>query len=296
MRAARLPRFVRPHLAVASFGNNRCVIIPPDPSSLKWPSRQEGTESGLGMRTSWLAAAPLALILLNLSPLPAEASHTPVTSLNCTATLALTISPGLSTTPSKGDFTTGSSPGPLECTGVMRGHDVTGPGLLGLTGKYGESSDSGDTCLLQAGQGTYSLTLPTSGGAVSEEGSFAEILGPAREGSLSAMSRETSWSGTFEFEPKQGDCLFTPITAALVTLRLEGRQGSDQPATVGLEGPGGAVVDPGSTGGGLSVREVADRQFLHGMGPVLLVEPRAITSVDSGSDVRPEIGEHTLDE
>lgn len=210
------------------------------------------------MRTARLAAAPLALILLNLSPLPAEASHT---SLDCTSGLDVTISPGLSALPSKGSVTTGESPGLMECTGVLRGQEVGGPGSLSLRGTYGETSDAGDTCHLEGGRGRYSLTLPTTGGAVREEGTFAEVLGPTREGAISAVSDdgETKWTGRFDFLPMQGDCLLTPITAARFTVRLEGRHGGDRPATVGFEHPGGAVAEPGP------LPRVANRQFLDGM-------------------------------
>ncbi|MDP8961859.1 MAG: hypothetical protein M3N32_09625, partial [Actinomycetota bacterium] len=207
-----------------------------------------------------LAAVSLALVLAGLTPLPAQASHeSPHESsrepLNCTATLDLTIEPGLSITPSKGTFTTGKKPGPIECTGILQGHEVIGPGALGITGNYGQSSEAGDTCSLVVATGTYSLTLPTRHGPVSEKGNFAEVLGPTKEGSFSAVSdSRENWAGKFEFSSTQGDCVLTPITAARVTLQLERGDGGDEPATVGLQDAGGAFVGP--------VLEVAERQSL----------------------------------
>ncbi len=211
------------------------------------------------MRRLSLAAVSFALVLAGLTPLPAQASHeSSRESLKCTATLDLTIEPGLSIAPSKGTFTTGEKPGPIECAGMLQGREVTGLGALGITGNYGQSSEAGDTCSLMMATGTYTLTLPTGRGPVSEKGNFAEVLGPTREGSFSAVSdSRENWAGKFKFSSTQGDCVLTPITAARVTLQLERGRGGDQPANVGLEGPGGAVVERGP------VLEVAERESLH---------------------------------
>ncbi len=194
------------------------------------------------MKRRSLAALPLTLALVGLTPLPAQASHTsPHESLNCTAVLDVVFEPGLSLTPSKGTFAT-EKPGAVECAGMLQGQDVSGPGALSLTGDYGQSSDAGDTCSLVLATGTYSLTLPTPRGPVSEKGKFAEALGPTREGSFSAVSEDRRWTGTFDFSPTKGDCLLAPITAAQITLEFKA-QDPDQPSSaVGLTAGSGLVA------------------------------------------------------
>lgn len=185
------------------------------------------------MRRLGLFAVSLALIMIGLPTLPAQATHD---TLTCTSTLVLTISPGLSIAPSKGTFTTGENPGPMECTGMLQGREVTGLGSLGLTGNYGQGSNAGDTCRLVLGTGTYSLRLPTRPVPSTEEGNFAEVLGPAHRGSFSATSEQTNWTGTFDFIPTEGDCVFAPITAAQVKLQLEGRPAGSSRSGVGMSG------------------------------------------------------------
>lgn len=234
------------------------------------------------MRRSWLAAAPLTLILLSLAPLPAAAAHT---SLECTSVLDLAISPGLSMMPSKGNFTTVGNSGPLECTGIFQGHEVTGPGSLGIQGNYGQSTTAGDTCQLEAGTGEYSLTLPTRGGTIGESGSLAEILGPGRQGSVGLASEQTSWAGSFDFAPTQGDCLSTPITAAQVSLRLEGRHGSNEESSIfEFEPPGGAVAEaPGREEP--QPAEVTERRFRVGASKPVDSEDERVTATVGDEDV-----------
>ncbi len=192
------------------------------------------------------AGVPLALALVTLTASPALGSHESSPppspeSMNCTAVLDLAFEPGLSITPSKGTFRT-VGPGAVECVGMLQGQELSGPGSLSLAGNYGQSSDAGDTCSLVLGTGTYALRLPTRGGAVSEKGKFAEVLGPTREGSFSAVSEDRKWGGSFDFSPTQGDCLLAPITAAQMTLKFE-TGGSSQPdSTVGLSGGSGLVA------------------------------------------------------
>lgn len=219
--------------------------------------RPEGKfDRGLGMRRLCLVAVSLALIVVSLPPLPAQASHE---TLTCTAVLDLAITPGLSIMPSKGTFTTGKNPGPMECAGMLQGHEVAGLGSLGITGNYGESSNAGDTCHLVLGTGTYLLRLPTRHGPVTEEGTFAEVLAPTRRGSVSAASEQTNWTGTAEFVPTEGDCLFKPITAAQIKLRLEGRHagssGSDVEGLAAFEPSPG--IDSGQETGRVGPRPLS---------------------------------------
>ncbi|MDQ4131605.1 MAG: hypothetical protein M3133_11570 [Actinomycetota bacterium] len=198
------------------------------------------------MKRLSLAGVALALVLITLTPLPALGSHnsspeSSPESLNCTAVLDVAFEPGLSITPSKGTFKT-VKPGAVECVGMLQGQQLTGPGSLSLAGNYGQSSDAGDTCTLVLGTGTYALRLPTRPGAVSETGRFAEVLGPTREGSFSAVSEDRKWGGSFDFSPTQGDCLLAPITAAQITLKFEAGGGGQPDSTVGLSGGSGRVA------------------------------------------------------
>ncbi|MFN2555602.1 MAG: hypothetical protein ABR592_01805 [Nitriliruptorales bacterium] len=231
------------------------------------------------MRRLSFAAVSLALVLVTVTPLPAHADHPSAPeSLDCTAVLDVAFEPGLSIAPSKGTFRT-SKPGLVECAGMLQGHEVSGPGSLSLAGNYGQSSDAGDTCSLVLGTGTYSLTLPTRRGSVSEKGEFAEVLGPTRQGSFSAVSEERKWTGDFDFSPTQGDCLLAPITAAQITLKFEAGDAGESGSTVGLaRGPGLDVVDDhGGIESGLDTRPVESRPVL-GL-PLLSQLARDLTSI-----------------
>ncbi len=165
------------------------------------------------------------LLLSVMLPVPGQAA--PATQLDCKAVLDLTLTPGLSLLPNEGSYTTGGERGTWDCTGIIRGRKVTGPGTIGIEGQYGESSPFGDSCLLVIGPGNYSFTLPTDGGPVKEQGTYHERMFN-RRGQVQASSadRQTSWRGDFEFIPTEGNCVTGRITAARVEMVIRGRSAS----------------------------------------------------------------------
>ncbi|MFN2557642.1 MAG: hypothetical protein ABR592_12410 [Nitriliruptorales bacterium] len=153
--------------------------------------------------------------------MPAQASSR--TQLKCSAVFDVTVTPGLSLTPSEGSYTTGGERGTWDCQGLYRGRTVTGLGTISVAGRYGESSPLGDTCLNVSGPGTYSFTLPTDGGPAKEQGTYEQSLFN-RRGDVEASSadRQTSWMGDFVFIPTKGNCLTGPITAARIEMNIQG--------------------------------------------------------------------------
>src|SRR5438552_8457584 len=96
------------------------------------------------------------------------------TAAACRVSLHVSIVPGLSLTPSSGDFGTYTydkateTPGVADCTGSFDGAEVTGPGVVTLAGTYGTGAlrdlQGGDTCGEGSGSASVSLSLPTTGG------------------------------------------------------------------------------------------------------------------------------------
>ena len=72
---------------------------------------------------------------------------------------------------------TGAETGLFSCAGVINGHRVTGPGTFGHKGRTWD----GD-CFGNQGAGTYSYTVPTTGGVQHGTGTYAESRGINQEG------------------------------------------------------------------------------------------------------------------
>ena len=67
---------------------------------------------------------------------PAASPGSADTRTHCTFTSAITLTPGLSIVPSSGTFTSGGETGTVSCDGPVRGIVPTGPGTLGVEGRY----------------------------------------------------------------------------------------------------------------------------------------------------------------
>jgi hypothetical protein len=125
------------------------------------------------------------------------------TTLSCTAEADFTITPGLSTNPSSGTFTTGDTPGTLDCKGG-------GKGSMAFSGKYGTKDP--DSCS-SGGEGTATDTYRfADGGTLSDDVEF--IYGTFQGGVLGGSFKGSSTSGTFEVTSVEGDCVSKPITKA----------------------------------------------------------------------------------
>ena len=127
-----------------------------------------------------------------------------------------TISPGLSTSPSSGNVTTNGDTGTITCNGPVNGKDPTGPGKIGVTGRYG--TKSGETC--QSGGGgdfVANFTVPTSSGPQSVRVIGTFTYGGIQGGLFNGQFQGDRMSGTFQVRPTQGDCVTSPMTKAHAT-------------------------------------------------------------------------------
>jgi hypothetical protein len=135
---------------------------------------------------------------------PVSADNT----MSCTAQADFTLTPGLSTNPSSGTFTTGDTPGTLDCKGGTKG-------TIAFSGKYGTKDP--DSCG-SGGEGTATDTYKFSdGGTVSDDIEFT--YGAFQGGALGGSYKGAHTSGTFEVTSVDGDCVSKPITKAHATFK-----------------------------------------------------------------------------
>ncbi|MEW6476713.1 MAG: hypothetical protein AB1679_31030 [Actinomycetota bacterium] len=165
------------------------------------------------MRRFVLLAAALAVGLVT-PPVAAQEPGTP-----CTFEVEVTLSPGLSRTPSSGTFDSNGESGRLDCQGDLGGRPVTGRGTFGAEGRYGIDGD-GDHCRSKEGQGdgTGHFTVPVEGGSRHVDDPFTmtyRVDGRSVVGEITGQR----FTGTFDVTRADGDCLWNPITR----IRLQGR-------------------------------------------------------------------------
>lgn len=136
---------------------------------------------------------------------------TPVTAEStesCTAEADFSITPGVSTSPTSGTFTTGGDTGTLDCKGG-------GKGTIGFAGRYGTKDP--DSCS-SGGEGTATDTFRFSDGStVRDDVEF--IYGAFQGGIVGGSFKGARASGTFEITPIEGDCVSKPITKARAVFR-----------------------------------------------------------------------------
>jgi hypothetical protein len=173
----------------------------------------------MGRRLELAAAALGTAGLLLLPPLPAgadagsgaqpSAGH----KTNCTFESTITLQPGLSVVPSTGTFSSGGETGTVSCDGPVRGIVPTGPGTLGVDGRYGTKDP--DTCFAGEGDGRFHFTFPTATGQGKRSNVFTFSFSPI------GLSRSgftgDGFGGAFdEVRPEEGDCVVHPVTKILV--------------------------------------------------------------------------------
>jgi hypothetical protein len=167
------------------------------------------------MRLRAVALASLLLVALAVMAAGAGAAGKPTTAA-CTLTAKVTLSPGISQTPSGGTFN--STSGGITCRGTVAGASATGAsGSLSFSGNYGP----GDTCATGKGTGTFSATVPTKSGTKSVTGSFKLTRAGAAgtfQGAVSDGAGDTAnINGGFTFVPQNGGtCATKPVTSANV--------------------------------------------------------------------------------
>lgn len=153
-----------------------------------------------------------------LLALAATAQAQAQTAAACTFSTHVTLSPGVSTTPSTGTFTTGGQTGTIDCQGVIAGAMITGPGTVGYSGSYGTGLLGPDDCAQGGGSGTFDYTIPTTAGAYGVSGGFT-FQRVALAGEFTGRAEGAGYfAGVFEFTPDEGqDCVNVPVTSASVT-------------------------------------------------------------------------------
>ena len=143
-------------------------------------------------------------------PIPAARADTKT---HCSFTSAIALQPGLSVLPSSGVFTSGGETGTVTCDGPVRGIVPTGPGTLGVEGRYGTKDP--DTCFTGEGEGRFSFTFPTAAGPGKRSNVFTfsfSLIGLSGSG----FSGDGFGGGFDNVEPEDGDCLVHPVTKIIV--------------------------------------------------------------------------------
>jgi hypothetical protein len=137
----------------------------------------------------------------------------------CTFAFDVTVSPGLSSTAkSSGTFTSNGQTGTITCNGTVNGKQPTGAGTFGTSGRYG-TKNGGDTCQSGGnGDGVDNITVPTASGNQSVTSHFTFVYGALKGGGLiSGTFTGDRFSGTFDVQLTQGDCVTKPFTKGHVT-------------------------------------------------------------------------------
>ena len=133
----------------------------------------------------------------------------------CTFEYEAVMSPGLSSSPSSGTFTTNGETGTITCNGPVNGKQPTGPGTFGIDSRYG--TKQGASC--QSGGdvvGVLAFTVPTSSGPEHVTSRFTATFGRVESGVIFGRYEGERMSGTAEATPQEGDCVSKPMTKAHV--------------------------------------------------------------------------------
>ena len=135
------------------------------------------------------------------------------TSATCVNHFTSWSTPGYFVVPSSGTETTNGETGRIDCVGTIAGERVTGPGTVGFELAYTNS-----TCNYATGAGTFSATIPTTGGP-------QHLVGALTESSILALNHNVDvrfpgmrYRGLGVIVPTQGTCFLTPMRKALIAL------------------------------------------------------------------------------
>lgn len=167
----------------------------------------------MSRRSTLAACAATALVVLALPGTQAQQGTT------CTFAADFTISPGLSGEATSGTVSTGGEKGTMECDGPVRGKQPTGPGTFGAEGHYG--TDGADTCA-SGGEGDahQAFTLPTAERPNHVENDVTFTYGALSGGAVvGGEFKSEEFSGTFEIQPTEGDCVTAPVTRVHLTAK-----------------------------------------------------------------------------
>ena len=169
----------------------------------------------------------LVLVAALLGPQAAPVARADEAGTPCAFEVDVTLSPGLSRSPSSGTFRSRGESGRLDCQGNVGGHPATGPGTFGAEGRYGIDGD-GDDCRSKEGRGdgTAHFTVPVEGGSQHVDDPFTmtyRIDGRSVVGEITGQR----FTGAFDVTKADGDCLWHPITK--IHLKGKGRLRDEDP-------------------------------------------------------------------
>jgi len=155
----------------------------------------------------------------------------------CAFEADVSLSPGLSRSPSSGTFNTNGESGTFDCQGDVGGKPATGRGTFGAEGRYG-TEGNGDSCDTRQGQGdgTAHITVPVDGGSQHVDDPFTltyRVDGRSVVGEITGQR----FSGTFDVTKANGDCFWHAVTK--VHIKGKGRLRPEEPAQGPVPLPGG---------------------------------------------------------
>jgi hypothetical protein len=156
-----------------------------------------------------LALAVSSMTTFTATGVPAGAAGSGTT---CTFEADVSAAPGLTTSPTSGTVHGDDKDSTITCDGPVNGQQPTGPGAMGLEGRYGTRDP--DTCQGGGeGDGVHTITVPTSRGAEHIRNTFTYTYGAFKAGTpFSGTFQGDRYSGTFEVTPLDGDCASKPVT------------------------------------------------------------------------------------
>ena len=173
-------------------------------------------------------------VLLVVFSLVAPAARADDAGTPCSFDVDVSLSPGLSRSPSSGTFDSRGESGTLDCQGDVGGRPATGRGTFGAEGRYG-TAGNGDSCHSKEGRGdgTAHLTVPVEGGTRHVDDPFTltyRVDGRSVVGEITGQR----FSATFDVTKANGDCLRNPVTR--IHIRGRGHLRGDDPGSVPLTG------------------------------------------------------------
>ena len=151
----------------------------------------------------------LALVPPLLVPVSAHAAPRMQTSgANCSLTITLGLSPGLTLSSDAGVISSDGLRGTLSCVGLINGAMVTGPGTFGVAGTYQGS------CLQGTTSGVAPFEVPTTAGTARGTATYT-VVWTGTVGQVTASGANYGFGpGPFAFVPAQrgGDCVGQPLS------------------------------------------------------------------------------------
>lgn len=156
-----------------------------------------------------------ATLALSFSLVPMAPTRAASSATECVWAHDVFASPGLSTSPTSGSWTSKGpqgETGTITCDGPINGKRPTGPGVLEARGRYG--TEDGDTCQTGGeGDGAWSVTFPTADGSVFFVDPFTMRYGAFSTGAPFAVEfGGDRVNGNGEVQSFEGDCAANAVT------------------------------------------------------------------------------------